>query len=166
MPHVFSLFLIPSRRFRIRASSPPPTSPAPTEASKYRCVSARREWCASLARQRPLPLSGRGGGDRVKPACQFLHDKNRPREPIAVARSETNGGLRSDRCNFSLSPIHSKKRFTRSIIPTAESPVNHPRRRRSEARCARPPATHKLAPPHVAPRNPQRLKVTSHLIRT
>jgi hypothetical protein len=44
-----------------------------------------------------------------------------PREAHKKSRSETNGGLWSDRCSFSLSPIHAKKRFTRSIIPTAES---------------------------------------------
>jgi hypothetical protein len=43
-----------------------------------------------------------------------------PRDARHKSRSETNGGLWSDRCSFSLSPIHSKKRFTRSIIPTAE----------------------------------------------
>ena len=44
-----------------------------------------------------------------------------PREAHHKSRSETNGGLCSDRCSFSLSPIHSKKRFTRSIIATAGS---------------------------------------------
>ena len=46
------------------------------------------------------------------------------------SRSDTNGGLCSDRCGFLLSPIHSKKWFTNPIMPTVVSYRQFPAERR------------------------------------
>ena len=84
---------------------------------------------ADIRDPRSLPQLGRRGGDQIKPVRQFPHDQDgrekrsllpftseptfSPRDAHHKSRSETNGGLCCDRCNFSLSPIHAIKRFTR-----------------------------------------------------